>query len=66
MSLTPKNEVSGNIYSRNYKTHTTFNLNYLSDVIVVMDGTVIHHNYAPFHGKWIQVGGLVRISGWIT
>jgi hypothetical protein len=38
------------------RDHTTFNLNYLSSVIVVMDGTVINHDYTPFHGKWIQIG----------
>ena len=48
------------------RDHTTFDLNYLSNVIVVMDGTVIHHDYTLFHGKWIQMGGLVGEDQWVN
>ena len=65
MSLAPKNGVSG-IYIAKLQDHTTFNLNYLSNVLIRMDRTIIHHNYTPLHGKWIQMGGLMGENQWVN
>ena len=38
----------------------------MSNVIVMMDGTIIHYNHTPFHRKWIQMGGLVGEDQWVN
>ena len=38
--------------------HTTFNFDHLVDVIIMVNGTVVHHHDTLLHQKWIELGSL--------
>ena len=46
--------------------HTTFNLNHLLDVIIMVNGAVVHHHHTFLHWERIELRSLTHVSQYTT